>query len=232
MNDPVHRLRELDGEVPLELMAHFQQTADGRLAGHLTCEVNLLSADEVAETTAVFRDFHDVVIGLQGFVLDDANTSNHHVYLGLPACCGAILFLDHDGDSRIAFRTLSDFVTACEQAVKTGSNLRTYHPPAAILLENQGGLRQLIVDLLDERLSVDATMVLICLIPSLALADDELFRRLAQHEDFYIAEAVGDAIVERPSDGLQSLAQLCAAHAHPQAAEVGRRALAAIADRG
>jgi hypothetical protein len=61
------------------------------------------------------------------------------------------------------------------------------------------------------------------------LNDVELLSRLAADEDFYVAEAIGDAIARRPRLELEQIALACQNHSHFQAAEAGSRAVAAIA---
>ncbi len=64
------------------------------------------------------------------------------------------------------------------------------------------------------------------------LRDLKLLRRLAQEQDFFLGEAVAIEISKRPSVELREVAELCAAHAHWQAAQAGRRALEELAARG
>lgn len=221
-------IRELLGEVPPDLTTYFEHIGDGALSGREDLELNLLSIDDAMRWTKDFRGFHPVVSALRGVVLDDANTSDHHVYLALPVCCGVVLHLAHDGESRIVFPSLDAFVTACEQAKESGSPLGSHHPAAAVLLPNQAAAGQLIRELLDGQDDCDGNAVVLALIPSLDLGDFALMCRLASDDDFYIAEALGDAIAKRPRSDLAPVAELCARHAHSQAAAAGKRALAAI----
>ena len=55
-----------------------------------------------------------------------------------------------------------------------------------------------------------------------------LLAGLAKDDDFYLGEAIGNAIAWRPRKDLAPLAELCAAHPHFQAKEAGLRALEAI----
>src|SRR5690606_3366007 len=151
-----------------------------------------------------FRDFHPLVQLLAGVVLDDPNTSNHHVYLSAPPCEGAVLFLDHDGDSRIVFSTLAAYVDAARRSLSDRPDLRSFHPDNGILIANQDGLNRLIADLYDEQ-EDDGTDVILALIPSLELIDLALLQRMANDRDFYVAQAIGDAIALRPRSELQSI---------------------------
>ncbi len=55
-----------------------------------------------------------------------------------------------------------------------------------------------------------------------------LWQRMVNDENFYVAEAIGDAIARRPRPKLESIALMCRNHSHPQAARAGERAVAAI----
>lgn len=229
MTDTLDALRELYGIVPSDLAAYFERARDGTMSGREDLELNLLQSSEAVRWTNDFRDFHPIVSTLRGVILDNADTSNHHVYLSLPVCAGSVLYLAHDGDSRIVFPGLNEFVTACQKAMASGNCLRSYHPAVAVLLPNQPELGQLTRDLLDGRHDCDGSVVALSLIPSIDLSDFPLLRRLASDDDFYIAEAIGDAIAQRPRSDLEPVAELCANHPHVQASAAGKRALTAIA---
>ncbi|MAT70726.1 MAG: hypothetical protein CMJ58_14520 [Planctomycetaceae bacterium] len=218
--------------MPVDLSDYFREISDNAFSDQISAGVNLLAPNEVAEQTAQFREFHDVVSALQGVVLDDANTSNYHVYLMHPGCRGVVLFLSHDGDSRIVFPSLQSMLAAMREALATSGWIVDFHPTSGVVLEHQGELHRLIVDLLDERILCDASAVLLVLIPSLDLTDLSLLERLAKNDDFYIAEAVADAISHRPRQDLKPVAVICQKHSHPQAARAGARAVAAIRQLG
>jgi hypothetical protein len=226
MSDSEQRLRELSDSDPSDLLAYFQETTGGEYADRLDLELNLLPIDAALDWTEDFRKFHPLVAGLNGILLDDPNTSNHHVYLSHPACRGSILYLSHDGDSRIVFANLHDFVSTCTQSLATGEPLASYDRRPVILPEQQK-----LGELIDERLqagSENDLAVVIALIPSLDLSDRELLGRLADQTDFFVVEALGNTIAERPRRELRPIAETCASHSHPQAADAGKRALAAI----
>ena len=228
MTDTHATLDGLFDDVPSDLAAYFDQIADGYLCDHCEFEVNLLAMDDAVRWTNDFRDFHPLVQVLRGVILDDPHTSNHHVYLSTPPCDGAVLFLDHDGDSRIVFPTLAAFVEAARRAISDRRDLRSFHPDGGILIANQDELNRLIADLFDEPSEADGTDVVLALLPSSDLTAGTLLQRLAQDNDFYIAEAVGDAIARRPRRELESIAMMCLNHPHPQASRAGERAMAAI----
>src|ERR1700741_3288127 len=93
-------LTQLFEPIPPDLVAYFGRSADGSLASLQRIELNLRGPARAVELTTKFLEFHPVVQALNGFVLDDGNTSNHHVYLAGPPLNGMVLFLPHDGDAR------------------------------------------------------------------------------------------------------------------------------------
>ena len=140
-----------------------------------------------------------------------------------------MLFLDHDGDSRIVFSTLESFLGAVRKAIGTSGRLRSLHPESGVLLADQPGLNSLVAGLYDGNYDCDGPDVLLSLIPSLDLLDKELLQRLVVDRNFYLCEAVGNAIASRPRLDLKPIAAACQQHTHPQAAQAGARAMAAIA---
>jgi hypothetical protein len=221
-------LASLFAHVPDDLLLYFTRIANGSFSGHDEVEVNLLPIAEAVRWTNDFRDFHPLVQTLGGVILDDPNTSNHHIFLSQPVFNGAVLFLDHDGDSRIVFRNLPEFLDAARRSIDDDTELRTYHPKAGILIDDQTGLNRLIEDLYDGKIDGDGTDVILALIPSSNLIADGLFERMAKDDDFYLGEVIGDTIAHRPKPTLESLAMICRNHKHPQASRAGERAMAAI----
>jgi hypothetical protein len=228
MTDTLMTLAGLFDHVPSDLGAYFGQVADGSLRGHDELELNLLPVAHAARWTKDFREFHPVVDVLRGLILDDPNTSNHHVYLSANCCAGTVFYLNHDGDSRIVFPTLVAFLDAARRALETAQCLTTFHPEDGVQLGDQSGLSQLVAGLLEGKFDCDSTEVVLALVPSMDLTDLTLLERLAKDEDFYIAEAVGDAIARRPRHELGAIAETCQHHSHFQAAKAGSRAVAAI----
>jgi hypothetical protein len=224
-------LSEIFAEAPADLAAYFDRIKNGCYAEHREVELNLLPIHEAVGLTNQFREFQPVVQALDGFILDDAETSNYHVYLNHRSLKGTILYLDHDGDTRIVFASLDDLLAAADTAIESGPSLRGFHPIISPLAKDQECLSELIgqQQSLD---SEDATSVMTAIIPSMDMRDLELLRRLAQAPDFFLGEAVAIEISKRPSPELREVAELCAAHGHFQAAQAGRRALAQLAKRG
>jgi len=221
-------LAELFDNVPTDLVAYFEQISDGSLSGHDELELNLLPVADALRWTKDFREFHPVVNCLRGFILDDPNTSNHHIYLSAKCCAGAVFHLSHDSESPIVFPSLSAYAAAAREAIRMEQSLTTYHQDTGIELSDQAGLSQLVADLLDGRFDCEGAEIILALIPSMDLTDLALLERLARIDDFYIAEAVGDAIARRPRKELKEIAETCKQHPHFQAAKAGSLAVAAI----
>lgn len=214
-------LARLSDDVPDDLRAHFERMDAVSGPG-------LLDAAAAVELTLDFRGFHPVVRMLDGVILDDEETSSHHVYLGHPALAGMVLFLSHDDATRIVFPSLDAYGAAARAAREDDDLVADHQPDGAPMAADQPALRALIARLLDVY-DDDAGQVVTALIPSLDLRDTELPSRLALHEDFYLGEAMADAIARRPSPGLAEVARLCASHPHPQVAQAGARAMRAVA---
>lgn len=221
-------LADLFDELPADLSSYFDLISDGSFSGRQDLELNLLGSGDAARWTQEFRGFQTIVEMLDGVILDDANTSNHHVYLAKEPCSRSILYLSHDGPTRIVFSSLSSFLDSARKSIESDQSLTSFHPDPSALLANQLELKQLIADLYDEKYDCDGTEIILALIPSWDLSDFALLERLAVSKDFFISQAVGDAITSRPRAELASIARICQQQSHPQAAKAGARAVAAV----
>jgi hypothetical protein len=212
--------------LPAELDAWFAHIADGAPDASLRRQLGLL---DPAQSAALTQDlaFHPLVATLGGILLDDPETSNFHLYLTSSPLSGGIFYLSHDGDSQLVFPSQGALMSALGEASPQDRFLEDLHPPCAPLAQDQAALGRFIDGLLDSHEDDDIAVVLV-LIPSLALSDCGLLDRLAAHEDFFVAQALADAIAKRPAAGLRGLAERCHAHPHPQVASAGARALAAV----
>ncbi len=158
-------------------------------------------------------------------MLDDPNTSNHHILLRRPPVNGQILYLAHDDNSRIVFSSLAEFLACAERAKIENLSIPELHPPISPVAPDQAELSNAIRTLIAE----DQVDVVLALVPSMDLSDNALLAELLGHDDFFLGEAVAEAIRTRPSVALAALARQCAEHPHPQVARAGQRALAACA---
>ncbi|WP_442679759.1 hypothetical protein ACSBM8_00710 [Sphingomonas sp. ASY06-1R] len=195
-------------------------------------ELGLLNEAAAIALTREFRSFHPVVQGLHGILLDDPDTSNHHVLLGHEAVSGAIFYLAHDGDSRIVFDGLDSFLAAAREAAASGTAIEDQHPDHACILRDQPALESLIASLRPTPHYEDTAPVLIA---SLDLTDVEFLSALVRDPDVYVAEAVLRAIAARPSATLLPIVDAGARHDHVMvrnAADAARCRIAACGDAG
>jgi len=218
-------LAKLFEPVPQALADYFDEVARRSVTGKFAQGLNLLAAKEAVKLTRMFLEFHPVIQALGGFVLDDPGTSDHHFYLNQSPLKGAVLFLSHDGDTRVVYRSLVEFVEFSQRADDFGQPLEDMHPAQSPLAEDQAALSLFAGQLLDDG---EQGEILTAVIPSLDLDDNSLLQRLAVDEDFYLGEALASEIEKRPSIALLEVAELCARHPHGQAAGAGRRACSAI----
>lgn len=205
--------------------AYFEIVSNGDLSNLYQVEVNLLGRGAAQSLTEVLS-FHPLVRDLNGLVLDDPNTSNHHILLRRHPFEGHILYLSHDDNSRIVFASLTEFLDAANAAKASGKFLQELHP-----IMSPHGMDQEAVSLLLRSLVEgpdDRVDVALALIPSMDLSDTYLLEGLVQHKDFFVGEAAGEEIAKRPSSTLRQVALLCSKHPHPQAARAGAKALRAI----
>lgn len=209
-----------------ELIAYFERTAQGAYAGLERLDLNFLSQAASADATASLR-FHPLVRQLEGVVLDDPNTSNHHLYLSRQPFTGSVFYLSHDGDSRVVFSSLDDFVAAADMTRQKNGCLSDLHPACSPLVQDQDHLSRFVNALADSGTD-DDEMVLHAVIPSMDLSDLALLERLALNEN-HMGETIAMEIEKRPSTRLGRIAELCSHHPAQQVARAGTRAMRAIA---
>jgi hypothetical protein len=174
-------------------------------------DLGLLPQSAIIERTRKFRNFHPAVRNLCGIVVDDPGTSDHHVVLCRGAVKGTVLYLAHDGDSRIVFDNIGSFLKAARRAADADGFIDDEHPALAWVADDQTALRHLIVSLRSGPRYGDTVPVLI---PSLDLADLDFLSTLIRDDDFYVAEAVCRQIVVRPAAQLMPIVELGQVHAH------------------
>lgn len=207
----------------LPMADYFAAVAAGDYSAHASLELNLLDEASSKALTEQFG-FHPVVSFLDGFVLDDCESSNHHILVRRHPLHGQILYLAHDGESRVVYESLSAMLAAADRARLCGIALSETHPEISPRAEDQEALSNMIRELLaDEEIEL-----VLMLVPSMNLKNEELLSELASHDNFYVVEALAEQIAKRPSEDLREIAQRCAAHPHPQAADAGLRAVRAL----
>jgi hypothetical protein len=222
MAKSVYLLEQLIRPLPDDISEYF-----GSLDASLTVEwIGLYDAQKALEESLDFRSFHPIVEKFGGIILDDSNTSNHHLYLTVRPLNGMVMILDHDGSSRIVFESLFGFLSAARLAAAKKDYVEKLHPSESPLCRDQVALNALIESLLDDP---DAGTLISALVPSLELTTSPVANALASHDDNYVSEAIAEAIVRKPSQELHDLAVLRSIHPHGQARNTGQRALAALA---
>ncbi|MBE9610066.1 hypothetical protein [Chitinilyticum piscinae] len=171
--------------------------------------------------------WHPLVRTLDALVLDDTGTSEHHLLLRHPALAGCVLYLVHDGESRLVAESPAQWQTLLAQAIAAGCALVELHPAQAPLAPDQPALQALLQGA--EHHDNDSTL-LTTLLPSLDLeqADQGWLNTLATNEDFYLGEALARTICLRPAPELLPLAERCRQHPHPQVAQAGQLAVRAV----
>ncbi|WP_454690191.1 hypothetical protein [Achromobacter aloeverae] len=207
-----------------ELDVYFERVEIGQYSGRYHNEVNLLTRGKAQKTTELFSG-HPTIEALGGFVLDDPETSDHHVFATKSPIAGQILYLSHDGGTRVVFESLTHFVAAVERALEERGFLSDLHPVLSPLCQDQPGLVNFIETLCKDDEGED---VAVQLIPSLDLYDYALLNRMAVADNFFLAEAIAIEIRKRPRPDLLRIAEQCRAHPHAQVAKAGAAAVAAI----
>ncbi|MDQ1923259.1 hypothetical protein [Massilia pseudoviolaceinigra] len=214
-----------------ELAAYFDAPMDPGNAGRFDIELNLLGRAESDELTTALQDL-GLMRAYGGVVLDDGNTSDHHVYLTRGPFAGAILFLCHDGEaSSVVFASLAEFLDAARQAREHDAWLTDFHPSTTPLHRDQAALGSYLHALLDSDNEDDEAVVESAIL-SLAPVDMGLLTRLTAHRNFFYAEAVAGQIALYPTAALRPIAQLCSEHPTPQVRWAGDSAMAAIDQSG
>jgi hypothetical protein len=219
--------RQFPANAGLGIETYFAEIDSDKYSGLPQFELNLLDRDE-AEALTERLSSHPIIRLLDGFVLDEPNTSNYHILLCRHPLEGQVLYLSHDGDSRVVFSNLSELLTAASEAKARQLALPELHPDLSPHVTDQPALSHMLA-MLAEGASEEAD-VAVSIIPSMDLSDTTLLEALATHENFYISEAVGAEIAKRPSSALKPIAWLCSNHPHPQAAEAGAKAISVIGD--
>ena len=209
-----------------ELAAYFSRVDGGGYAHQYKNEVNLFSQDQAKAESQLFDGLY-VIDLLGGVILDDPNTSNHHVFATRSPLAGQVFYLSHDGESRIVFDSLADFVAAADDALQEGLWLSEMHPGISPVCHDQAGLSELIRTLCASD-DPDHEAMAVSLMPSLDLRDKELLNELADSDNFFIVEAIAEEIQKRPQLDLLVIAERCRQHPHEQAARAGEAAVFAI----
>lgn len=205
-----------------EMALHFTEVENGSYSELWHVDVNLLTKVESEKLTEDLA-LQPILQAFGGVVLDDLNTSNCHIYLNHEVLKGHVLFLSHDGDTRIVYSSLAEFMMAVDKAKHEKISLTDLHPPNSPTVPDQGALSQMINVFLDQG-NEDAEAAILALVPSMDLQDEQLLMRLVTDSNFFFGEAVALELEKRPAANLLNVAELCTRHEHFQASNAGRRA--------
>ena len=208
------------------LNAYFHALSLHPQAAQLQQVLGLYEA-KASKNAAADLAYHPLVQHLGALVLDDAGTSNHHLLATQGALTGHVVYLSHDGDSRSVFANWADWLHAAERALQQGCDVAELHPARSPITADQGALAAALQALA----AADASEAAIALLPSLNLTEPSntaLLQGWATDDNFYLGEALALQIALRPDAYLQTLAERCAAHPHPQVARAGQTALRAL----
>jgi hypothetical protein len=221
MSDSVRQLRALCLDPPSDLVEHFSNLTKARSKA-----TGLLMLPTAVELSTKFREFHPLAEPLGLIFLDES--SDYHCLISRGPLTGCVLYLCHDGDPFAVFDSLQAYFDAVSRAEREDANVTDFHPPRSVLGPDQNGLAKEV-----ERLSIDeedegAVAQLVVLIPALDLSQRSLADGLAHHSNFFVGESLGNAIAARPRRSLMKAAMTLSNHAHSQAANAGKRAVAAI----
>ena len=207
------------------LNAYFHTLSLHPQAAQLQQVLGLYEA-EASQNAAADMAYH-LIQHLGASVLDDADTSDHHLLATQGPLAGHVVYLSHDGDSRSVFASWADWLRTAEVALQQGCDVAELHPARSPIAPDQDALAASLQALV----AAEASDAAIALLPSLDLTEPSntaLLQAWAVDDDFYLGEALALQIALRPDARLQALAERCAAHPHPQVAQAGQTALRSL----
>ncbi len=206
---------------------YFQQLDTTDLRNKEEVQVNLLPFDKCVNLTedyAFIDPLFQVPELVQFLILDEPNTSDHHCFtFGLPYP-GSVHFVPHDDVSRIAFRSLNDFLAAVQSAISTRRRLTDFHMKEVLLCPDQVSLNAAI----QKGLQTDDSIVVSLLIHSSDLRAHAFFNEIIGNVNWTYAEEIANRIVAKPEPHMRQLAAQIAQHDLARVAERGRLALKLI----
>ncbi len=209
------------------LKQYFSNVVGSECQNRLDVEVNLLPFERCVEVTEDFATFHPLFQApelVQFLILDDANTSDHHCFVFDLPIAGAVLYLPHDDERRIAFQNLDDFSQAIQSAIRTGCRLTDFHTQDTLLATNQSVLNAAIRRGIDTNDFELASL----LIQASDLNDLELLLTIARHPDWAYAEEIAKRIIAKPGLHMGRIAEEIAKHEIDRVSERGSQAVRSI----
>jgi hypothetical protein len=207
---------------PVDLVSHFTGDhfpLDPELA------INILRIRSAVEYTGGIHRFAILGPRLGLVALDDGNNSNPFCYITKGPVRGCVMQLRHDDDAVIAFSSLRGFMAVVDAAI-----VNRVHIDDITFDEAHSGLdRAGVVDHLMGLGDDDEAVVEICaLMPLISTNELELIEKLSYHVDFFVREAIANAIIARPNPALSRVAERLASDPHPQVSRPGQLAMAAV----
>ncbi len=157
------------------------------------------------------------------WVLDDANDSNPYCYIMHGPCSGAVLHLSHDGDSRIEFRCLADYVAAMKSVGESGNSIYDTSMDMALDFPLSGEIESLC-----KEDSEDAIFLLGIYLPVCRVITAEAKAILLGHEDFFAREAFAKWLQQNPIIDDLAYAEKLAQDSYSQVARSAKMALSSI----
>ncbi len=219
-------LEKLIGDPPDDLVEFYVKGFNKEYAD---LEFGFLGLEQAIEYTRAIADLY-IADNMGLFTLNDADDSNPFCYITKGIAKGKILHLMHDGEGRIKFNSLKDFLRECKSVDEHDIDVYSIDWNHESLVANQSALAE-VLDSLATKPEDTAVELMLLYIPLLDGADVSVFERHCLHEDFYVREYLANRIVELASPKLLPVAEKLAADQHSQPAEAGKRAVSAIKRR-
>jgi len=218
MSDYTSQLAAIIGSAPADLLAYYQA---GALPNYPDSRINCLPFDKAKDYSQEMRGV-SVVDRLGLWMLDDANDSNPFAYISKGPCSGMVIHFSHDPEPEIAFSSLTTFLAAMNDAGARGVDIDD------VKKENFSFPLDQVINQLATEGTDEATFLLTTYLPVAAALQKETKERLVSHEDFFVREALAFFLARIPSAEDVTTAALLATDKHPQVANAGNAAVAAI----
>jgi hypothetical protein len=207
---------------PDDLVSHF---AGDCFPNDPELSINILSLPSAINYTAGIHR-HAILGAPFGLIaLEDANNSNPYCYVTKGPTAGSVMYLCHDGDSRIAFSSLRGFMAAIDTAIANRTRIDDLPRDPALAGLDRSDIVAHVARLAEGNGAIEEICVLV---PLLSTTEAGLVNVLSQHPDFFVREVVAHLLVAYPNIDLFVAAERLAADPHPQVARPGKRALSAV----
>jgi hypothetical protein len=211
-------MQKLEG-LPVEVSEFLAQREDLNDANLM---INVLSEELSAEQTAALRQIP--IANLLGLVvLDNANDSNPYCYISHGVAAGMVAHFNHDREPRIEFACLREFEAFLRKLRATGGELGESVPPSPFH-PDQTALSTELKRLCEEENQPDAEFLLCLYIPLLHGEHGSLLLQLSRHSDFFVREAIAEAIAGNALHNTAPALRVLVEDPHPQVRAAAKRA--------